>query len=240
MSDIKKDKNVDVSKRTDSNLTINFNVFLKNEHHSFAVLKTEKLASALYMVSGFVSENDPLRTRLRTCALDLVSCVTDSRKAKEDASQEVFGARCLEIGTMLGTAERAGLISPMNSKILCEEYAALASFVHTHQDQIFGSGTIDPSVQVPQAAHNGIKRHTSLPTRKPIIKRTSNDKRHKDRRGIILSLLNKKDKINLKDASSAIDGCSDKTIQRELTAMVNEGVLLKEGEKRWSTYRKAP
>ena len=242
MSDNKKDNRDIVSKRTDSNLTSSFNVFLKNEHHSFAVLKTEKLASALYMVSSFVSENDPLRTRLRTCALDLVSCVTDGRKGETGAGQEGFGARCLEIGAMLATAERAGLISPMNSKILCEEYASLASFVQMHRDQVFGSGTIDLSTKVPKVVNveqTFHQRQAGVLVRKPVPKKTPNHKRHQNRRDVILSLFDKKDKINIKDASSSIEGCSEKTIQRELTAMVNEGVLLKEGERRWSTYKKS-
>lgn len=235
MSDTKKDKKVVVSKRTDSNLISNFEGFLKNKYHSFAVLKIEKLTSALYMVSGFVSENDPLRARLRTCALDLVSCITDGRK-------EGFTARCLEIGTMLAMAERAGLVSLMNSKVLSEEYAALASFAEAHHDQLFGSGSIDFSTHIPEAASIGQRYpqgHTSAPTKRPVSERTSNYKRHQSRRDIILSLLNKKDRINVKDASLAIENCSEKTIQRELTAMVNEGVLLKEGERRWSTYKKA-
>lgn len=242
MSDNKKDSQAMILKRTDSNLTNNFNGFFRNEHHSFAVLKTEKLASALYMVSGFVSENDPLRTRLRSCALDLMSCITDGKRTKEGVDQEGFGSRCLEIGTLLAMAERSGLVSPMNSKILCEEYAALASFVQANRDQVFGSGTIDLSTRAPKITSSSqtfTQRQTAVFGKRPIPKKTPNYKRHQTRRDIILSLFDKKDKINVKDASAAIEGCSEKTIQRELTAMVSEGVLLKEGERRWSTYKKA-
>lgn len=241
MSDIQKDNKDGISKKTDLHLQLNFNVFLKNKHHSFAVLKTEKLASALYMITGFVSESDPLRTRLRTCALDLVSCVTDGKKEGRSADHERFGARCLEIGSMLCMAERAGLISPMNSKVLCEEYATLGSFVELHRDQVFGDH-IDISAEIPASPpRHALRAQGRVPVvqKSHVPKKTSNYKRHQNRRQLILSLFNKKDKINVKDASVAIEGCSEKTIQRELTAMVNEGVLLKEGERRWSVYKKA-
>ena len=58
----------------------------------------------------------------------------------------------------------------------------------------------------------------------------------KDRRATILGLVQKKDKITVRDVSNVIKDCSEKTIQRELLALVKQGVLVKEGERRWSTY----
>jgi hypothetical protein len=40
----------------------------------------------------------------------------------------------------------------------------------------------------------------------------------------------------IKDVSPLIEGCSEKTIQRELMSMVHNGTLKKIGEKRWSRY----
>jgi len=58
----------------------------------------------------------------------------------------------------------------------------------------------------------------------------------KDRRATILSLVQKKDRITVKDVTTVVKDCSEKTIQRELLALVKQGVLKKEGERRWSTY----
>jgi hypothetical protein len=57
-----------------------------------------------------------------------------------------------------------------------------------------------------------------------------------DRQAIIVKLLSKKGGLSVKDFIGAIKGVSEKTIQRELLAMVASGVLKKEGERRWSTY----
>lgn len=61
----------------------------------------------------------------------------------------------------------------------------------------------------------------------------------KDRRAVILTVLQKKDRITIKDITTVIRDVSDKTIQRELLGLVAQGVLVKEGERRWSTYRLA-
>ncbi len=61
----------------------------------------------------------------------------------------------------------------------------------------------------------------------------------KDRRATILGIIQRKDRITVKDVSNVIKDCSEKTIQRELLALVGQGVLVKEGERRWSTYRLA-
>ena len=62
------------------------------------------------------------------------------------------------------------------------------------------------------------------------------DIKHNSRRNTILELLQNKPFITVTDATNAIDGCSAKTLQRELLSLVSEGILKKQGERRWSTY----
>lgn len=57
-----------------------------------------------------------------------------------------------------------------------------------------------------------------------------------DRRKIILALIKQKPQLTVKDIAKSIPGVSEKTIQRELLAMVAERVLEKNGERRWSSY----
>ena len=57
-----------------------------------------------------------------------------------------------------------------------------------------------------------------------------------ERRDIILSLLKNNEKISVKDVSMRLPHYSEKTLQRELLKMVDESILQKEGERRWSKY----
>ena len=56
------------------------------------------------------------------------------------------------------------------------------------------------------------------------------------RREAILAVIRQKNEVSIKDISYAVQGCSEKTIQRELADLVAGGVLKKEGEKRWTKY----
>jgi len=56
------------------------------------------------------------------------------------------------------------------------------------------------------------------------------------RRKTILDFMNGKKNLTIKDFSSVIMDCGEKTIQRELLALVAEGLVKKEGDRRWSRY----
>jgi len=56
------------------------------------------------------------------------------------------------------------------------------------------------------------------------------------RREAILSIMRRRGDVNIKDISSVVINCSEKTIQRELLELVEGGVIKKIGERRWSTY----
>lgn len=57
-----------------------------------------------------------------------------------------------------------------------------------------------------------------------------------NRSEIIVSMLKKDKVLTIKDFLAVINDCSEKTVQRELLALVAKGVLKKEGERRWSKY----
>ena len=52
----------------------------------------------------------------------------------------------------------------------------------------------------------------------------------------ILQVIREKNQVSIKDISKEVRDCSEKTIQRELVALVSQGILKREGERRWSTY----
>ncbi len=56
------------------------------------------------------------------------------------------------------------------------------------------------------------------------------------RKRTILEVLRTRNSAMIKDFSFVIADCSEKTVQRELLKMVREGLLKKEGERRWSRY----
>lgn len=249
MSDNQKDSKKDVLNKETSNvsLLIRFKGLLLNDYHTFLIKKTEKLASALYVITGFLPSDEPVRNRLRVCALDLIERSAHPALLSEEGLSAFF-ARASEISAILQTARSAGLISPMNAELLSEEYAHLAEFLKKNQQEIREPRDEKRNedvlnIQGLTESYKGQTYDKKTPPKSPYKKsniKNGNDKGHMDRRGVLIELLNKKDKISIKDAVSVIKSCSEKTLQRELLALVEEGIAVKEGERRWSTYRKAP
>ena len=59
---------------------------------------------------------------------------------------------------------------------------------------------------------------------------------NKSRREKIVELLRVNGPSSVSDLARTVEGCSDKTIQRELVSMVSLGLLKKTGDRRWSRY----
>ncbi len=61
----------------------------------------------------------------------------------------------------------------------------------------------------------------------------------KERRDAIMKTIRSKGQVTIRDISKNIRGCSEKTIQRDLQELIQHGVLIREGEKRWAVYKLA-
>jgi len=57
-----------------------------------------------------------------------------------------------------------------------------------------------------------------------------------NRQNKILTIIKDKVSVGIKDIANEITECSEKTIQRELIAMLEDDLIVKEGERRWSMY----
>ncbi len=239
MSDNIKDNKKDIA-IPNQGVFSRFNDVFSNSHHGYLARKVERLTSALYVITGFIAPDEPVRNRLRTASLDLVAQASRPNSFTTEGT-ESFRGKTGEIGALLQTAQTAGLISRMNAELLQTEYANLAGFVKEHSESIRVSSA--PATDVVSIGHEQLPGRLDekvIKSRSGLKGQIKSQVKGQDyRRKILMELLNKKDKISIKDATSAIENCSEKTIQRELLALVRDGLAIKEGERRWSTYRKA-
>lgn len=83
------------------------------------------------------------------------------------------------------------------------------------------------------SVHSVLMKH-AVPQAQPIS--SSFQMRKQSRRDQILALFVKGVDVSIKDIAARIKGCSEKTIQRELNALLYDGVIERIGEKRWSRY----
>ena len=68
-------------------------------------------------------------------------------------------------------------------------------------------------------------------------KTTSQSQKAEERRSKIISVLKRRGELALKDIAKEVGkDCSEKTLQRDLSNLSEEGTVEKRGNKRWSTY----
>lgn len=98
-----------------------------------------------------------------------------------------------------------------------------------------GDSIIEKDILVKNTAtpHSIIMGHKD--THEPTIA-SSFQMRKSGRRDQILALFVRGVDVSIKDIAARIRGCSEKTIQRELNALLYDNVIERIGEKRWSRY----
>jgi len=286
---------------------------------SYLNRKAEKLTTALYMVTDFLSEREPLKWKAREAGVELLSDIAFASTVKPDERLALLRTtlRGIErIVSLIEIAASAKMITEMNADVLKKEYLHLKDNVEAEcvsigsqsrailnerffdvprlqeivernpqapepvklpefitkekpveqihaqdyvaqrveQQQVRTDQSPDsaPRTSLPVASSHVISpplaarvtppAHLTVQAPRTIIKdrevtshaRNSSDR--DDRRKIILALLKQKPSVIVGDIAKSIPGVSEKTIQRELLAMVDENILVKNGERRWSTY----
>ncbi len=104
--------------------------------------RAEKMISALYLVTGLLSEKEPLKSTLRTDGLTLLSlCIenaSDSKRDKGEVTQAILLS--LEgIESKLSVAKVSRTISIMNAELLLRGFATLRHFFETEEQTLFES-----------------------------------------------------------------------------------------------------
>ena len=227
--------------------------FEKDRDFVFVYKKTEKLASAVYMVTNLFSENEPMKWVLRKKVSDLLSFMLDYKDTPEPSRFDfVYNARtrALELVSFLEISLRGGLISDMNFSILKQEFSSLVvmfiSSSNTPTKEVFQQTVLRTFFDVSRTSfdkrtYDSLKSENSMRKiqydgikDKDIV--SKNNLKRSNRQSIIFNLLKKKGELTVKDLAQVVKDCSEKTIQRELTSLIRSGILKRTGQRRWSKY----
>ncbi|MEK7572293.1 MAG: hypothetical protein AAB493_00340 [Patescibacteria group bacterium] len=252
--------------------------------------KTNKLITALFMVTDIMDKDEPLRNKLRTLGTEIISDISAISKAGFDTG------KINQVLSFLDIASAINMISEMNSNILKKEFSELQQSVgefisqknptwleefmkedkNLAQTILFSSKTkINTANSIGHAKQTRIGVQKGSTLMKVLSDRvlTLSDVKHSrllnssihsskpsydilknKRRSEIISII--KNKLSLfpnlggvtitdiknsakslpADKANALVSFSEKTLQRELVSMVQDGVLYRKGSKRWSQY----
>lgn len=251
-------------------------LFDKNRYFEFLYRKSEKISTALYLITNFIKDTDLIKTRIREKALDMLSTNLSLNTAALSDRKFIFKkyeALITELSSLVFVAFHAGLVSEMNFSVIRTELEKLLADVRGdeyekgRQETVFLSPAFfdigqagnwqaksdplpDAGKGFGSSSDDAYKRQAH-PQNQPVSRFSVKDRSREASRGaagesgamkkndrpeIILGLLKKKQGLGIKDFVGSIKDCSEKTIQRELIAMVEAGAIRKEGERRWSRY----
>lgn len=190
--------------------------------------KGQKIIAALYLATSHLSDNDPLKAELRTQALFLTNPSFHTKSAQT-------------IEMLLGAAVLAKVVSEKNASIINFELRRFISPVGNHTEDSVTELFIQPVLSVPRASRPvsqsmATSEHRPQGTTHKISLPKENIEAKSVRHDAILSFINTRKSAAIKDISALFPELSEKTIQRELGALVSSGKITKRGSKRWSIY----
>lgn len=111
---------------------------IKDNTNSLSYKKTNKLITALYMVTDIMEKDEPIRSKLRTLGVEILSDINSKNLTHsiKDTDQKVQ-----EILLLLSIAEDMNFISSMNSNILKKEFGELkiALLEYKESSSFFGT-----------------------------------------------------------------------------------------------------
>ena len=230
--------------------------FSAEEYLLYIFKKTEKITAALYLVSGLLKDDEPIKWELRDRGIDLLSSsFTASSSMPGDKNvviQSLFTA-ALETLSLLNVARISNLVSEMNHRLLVREIDNIVGMLRDRlamSAEKAGYVLSESFFKTPDLFTSGFKSDTKNTRGQEPGARSQQDaqeerfskgqggvqQKKSSRQESIINVLKGQSNLTIKDFSKVIKDCSEKTIQRELIELVDKGVVKKEGERRWSRY----
>lgn len=219
--------------------------------------RVQKITEALYRVTDLFSEKEPLKWLLRREGLEIFNSLL---KIKSSAPNErirtldLISHQIKHTVQILDLASSGSFISEANFQVLKREYEALVDFMTARNLELLTETTAVLSIGQAPIGHifnpvrkinNNVHKESAsilnskkaeMPLNKEKPSEKSNDLN--ERRDKIISIIKNRDWVSIGELAQEFGGqISEKTIQRDLAGMTSDGLLLKEGDKRWRKYK---
>lgn len=217
---------------------------------NFVVQKAERLSRAVYVVSDFMSDREPIKWRLRELAVE----ITESLGKDIAFTMEILAGKIPQMISVIDLALGTGSVSQMNFALLRKEYSDLYTAIRSENRNFFNNqmevspalpgkagneSSFKPSTDTSEESKDTGKRQfqSIRQIKDTSVLKTGNPAVSKGHRQTeIIEFLKGKDWVSIKDIVQIIPNVSAKTVQRELSDLVAKGALKKMGERRWSRY----
>lgn len=221
---------------------------------AYVFKKTEKICNAVYFITaqsdnmpyGHTAPHADIVREVEGSALALLGHVqaTLSRTSDElPIIASTLSIAILDLQAKLGMLTSTGRMSRDHLAVFTEELDTLERAIYFHEPDR-GNGirvatrapkTLPRREQpAPAPAPKVAPASKPAPQAAPTV--TPHEKDTSPRTTVIQDILAKSPAVSVKDIARFFPDVSEKTIQRDVNALIERGVVRKEGEKRWSRY----
>jgi hypothetical protein len=234
-------------------------LILNKPYIAYVFKKTLKISQVLYIITDYFDTTEPLRISIRlnanTLSQNATNLLKNDQKDKREISN-ILSATFLETLSLIQTAGLINLLSDRNNKILSDEINHVLETIDSHKDNgvqlsrefiemmtleehkrqspIYkGQDTVLNIKDKNAPVFNTVNTPKNIDKGAKIVQKENKDKRLSK----MLTLFKPGSELMIKDITNHLKDVSEKTIQRELLLLVEQGKLKKIGKKRWSKYR---
>lgn len=256
MDDIKDSHKTDNLSRFIDGPIIKTNPFGNNRAGERAYRRAERIAAALHLLTNHIPATEPIRTTIRTEAVQLLDCslaLRDEMRATLSGNFQAFEARIRSLISLVRILTVSGFVSMQNANTMIESLDELGTFLTTSQRSALSESVTITKEELTDIGGPYPVRHTravkdirdthavkdngGVSDRSEMSVKTDNPIGQSSiRAGHILDVLGSGSEMGIRDIAANLPEYSEKMIQRELLELVSKGRVNKVGLKRWSRY----
>lgn len=209
--------------------------------------RVRRATAALYRVTDTLSDNEPMKWKLRNDAVELVDSIVAIGQ-KEEVFSEGFRYPLFitdRLMSKIGIVSAGGYISKINFQVLEQEYASISDMLFDKMSYIDKGQDILSDIYMGQFRRH-VKDIKDIKIEKDFMakKDGKESKKNSDepssiserQKRITVALAGKGWLHVVEVANLCGEGASAKTIQRDLGFLTQGGVVQSKGERRWRTY----
>lgn len=225
-----------------------------NEYYKYIFKKTEKLVSVVFYILSHDSQkraDDQIKDDVLATAKTVHQRALDSLTYFEHAADEVlmqYAHALIALESTVRVAAAAGRFPADTVPVVVGEIEiVLRGINNRYLKRELPMNFLDTDYEPPVARSPRRTRtlRPSAPDAAPLVGGTAPDSATAEspaadtgntRRARITTVLAARGESTIKDISDIITDVSEKTIQRELNAMIEDNMIRRIGERRWSKY----
>ncbi len=238
-------KFLDVEVRTDP--------FGDNHSGERAYRRAERLVAGIFLLTNHIDAREKLRQEVRSNAVGLLDLILALRNDMRSPASVPFGefqARVRLLISQIRMLVFAGSVSSQNAEVVSGALDELGNFIHLSQRTNLSESvrlSREDFLNVRELSKGHIKdiKDTRAVKDKDTVKDTQKALEPAvsvgtsimtSRASSILEILRAGGEMSIRDIATNLPEYGGKTLQRELGALIEKGLVRRNGRKRWSRY----